>query len=637
MRCLSCGHDNPPEARFCANCGAALEAEVKPPPMPSVRCGVCGQDNDPEAAFCSNCGSPLATTVEPLQPRVVAKPFIGQLKWILVGGLSLLIMFQIIYSFTFLLKPSPPPPIPPPRPVPAPVPVPPPSPEVTIPPIVYVDSNYKGISTGTKERPFTKIQAGIVRSSGIVRVVAGIYREQVDLKDYIVLLGAGPDKTVIYGNVFARDVTGARICGFTITDDDTAGIHCYSSSLTIANNIITNQPHAGIHIENSSLTIINNVLAGNGDNGLLILDKSSEATLRNNIIIDNRQCGVEVAKSASCFMDYNVMWNNSGCDYGGNVEPGPHELSTEPLFIDAARSDFRLRPGSPCIDAGDPEPQYNDTDGSRNDIGAFGGPTPCTEPAATTPTLVGAEAVTFPNKNLASAIRDVLGTPPGDNITAAELATLRTLDASKHGIADLTGIEYCVNLRELHLSENQISDITPLENLTNLTWLGLHENQISDITPLENLTNLTWLGLHENQISDISPLANLTSLIGLSLEHNEISDITPLSNLTNLTELYFQDNQISDIGSLENLTNLTELHLQENQISDISTLAKLTKLTWLRLNENQISDIWPLVENSGLGEGDEVELEDNELNLSKGSKDMEYIEALEDKGVDVHY
>jgi photosystem II stability/assembly factor-like uncharacterized protein len=36
--------------------------------------------------------------------------------------------------------------------------------------------------------------------------------------------------------------------------------------------------------------------------------------------------------------------------------------------------DYRLKPGSPCIDTGAPSSQYNDPDGSRNDMGAFGGP-----------------------------------------------------------------------------------------------------------------------------------------------------------------------------------------------------------------------------------------------------------------------
>ena len=30
MKCKICGHDNLPEARFCANCGAALITETRP-------------------------------------------------------------------------------------------------------------------------------------------------------------------------------------------------------------------------------------------------------------------------------------------------------------------------------------------------------------------------------------------------------------------------------------------------------------------------------------------------------------------------------------------------------------------------------------------------------------------------------
>ena len=35
MRCESCGHDNPPEARFCANCGSSLAPAVELP-VPGV-------------------------------------------------------------------------------------------------------------------------------------------------------------------------------------------------------------------------------------------------------------------------------------------------------------------------------------------------------------------------------------------------------------------------------------------------------------------------------------------------------------------------------------------------------------------------------------------------------------------------
>ncbi len=84
------------------------------------------------------------------------------------------------------------------------------------------------------------------------------------------------------------------------------------------------------------------------------------------------------------------------------------------------------------------------------------------------------ETVAFPDEKLGATIRDALGKPPGEDITAAELAELISLDASDMGIADLSGIEYCVNLAELDLQENYlIADISPLASLTSLTKLKL--------------------------------------------------------------------------------------------------------------------------------------------------------------------
>ena len=54
---------------------------------------------------------------------------------------------------------------------------------------------------------------------------------------------------------------------------------------------------------------------------------------------------------------------------------GPNDLlDTDPLFTDPENLDFTLQPGSPAIDAGDPDPAFDDVDGSRNDMGIFGGP-----------------------------------------------------------------------------------------------------------------------------------------------------------------------------------------------------------------------------------------------------------------------
>jgi class 3 adenylate cyclase/tetratricopeptide (TPR) repeat protein len=50
MRCPQCEHENPPGARFCNACGAALAAP----------CPACGQTNAPGSRFCSACGQALS-------------------------------------------------------------------------------------------------------------------------------------------------------------------------------------------------------------------------------------------------------------------------------------------------------------------------------------------------------------------------------------------------------------------------------------------------------------------------------------------------------------------------------------------------------------------------------------------------
>jgi Leucine-rich repeat (LRR) protein len=110
-----------------------------------------------------------------------------------------------------------------------------------------------------------------------------------------------------------------------------------------------------------------------------------------------------------------------------------------------------------------------------------------------------------------------------------------------------------------------------------------------------------------------------------------------ISDLETLTSLEATGRYISDLTGLEYCTKLQVLEIPQNSISDLSPLSGLPSLKMLDLRSNNISDISPLVENSGLGEGDEVYLENNNLDLTEGSEDMQNIKALEDRGVEVHY
>lgn len=50
---------------------------------------------------------------------------------------------------------------------------------------------------------------------------------------------------------------------------------------------------------------------------------------------------------------------------------GEDAVTSDPMYVDPARGDYRLREGSPAVDAGDPREEFNDPDGSRADVGAL--------------------------------------------------------------------------------------------------------------------------------------------------------------------------------------------------------------------------------------------------------------------------
>ena len=251
-------------------------------------------------------------------------------------------------------------------------------------------------------------------------------------------------------------------------------------------------------------------------------------------------------------------------------------------------------------------------------------------------------AVDLPDSNLRAAIEAALGVASGAPITAGEMATLTRLEAQNANISDLTGLEFATNLTNLNLgaeyvegrpiNSNSVSDILPLVGLTDLTFLDLGSNAISNISLVAELTNLTELNLWGNSISDISPVAGLINLTSLDLDGNAISDISAVAGLTNLTFLDIWGTPISDISPVAGLINLTILGLGHNAISDISPVAGLTNLTQLWLLHNAISDLSSLIANTGLGDGDEVNVKGNPLSYLSIHT---YIPTLQNRGVTV--
>ena len=213
--------------------------------------------------------------------------------------------------------------------------------------------------------------------------------------------------------------------------------------------------------------------------------------------------------------------------------------------------------------------------------------------------------VIFPDARLAATVRTALALPEGAALTCGQVATVTELEATGAGIESLAGIETLTGATRLDLGDNSISDLGPLASLPGLTSIWLGGNQIRDVTPLSGLTGLTFLGLRGNQITDIGPLRSLTAMVDLNITFNQISDLSALESMTELTTLRLYNNPITDIRALEGLTKLHEVHLH-----DLPTL----------------SDIQPLLDNPGVGEGDQFPLFNSGISC-------EDVAALRAKGV----
>jgi hypothetical protein len=132
---------------------------------------------------------------------------------------------------------------------------------------------------------------------------------------------------------------------------------------------------ATLAVDSSPVIRLENTLlldgAGTGF-GSVFMTGAGSVVVRNCVVAGNAHGGL--AGSAAVFAgDHNVLWDNPGGDYVG-LTGGAHDILAEPGFCDAAAGDYALALHSPCLDRGDPDPACLDPDGSRADIGAYGGP-----------------------------------------------------------------------------------------------------------------------------------------------------------------------------------------------------------------------------------------------------------------------
>lgn len=204
------------------------------------------------------------------------------------------------------------------------------------------------------------------------------------------------------GKTELADSVAVDHCTFRICGE--FGIEADSSAVTIRNTLIENGRGRGIalrdigtaaHITNCivrdnaliglllndfcSPVVVNNVFARNGYYGVQMVNNCLPTVL-NNIVVLNTRYGFYVQQSSVPELAFNDVYGHftiagvdtSFLDYVPNSVARTFSIGTDPRFVSAA--DFHLAAGSPCINAGSTDPAYNDGDGSRNDMGAYGGP-----------------------------------------------------------------------------------------------------------------------------------------------------------------------------------------------------------------------------------------------------------------------
>jgi len=144
----------------------------------------------------------------------------------------------------------------------------------------------------------------------------------------------------------------------------------FNSTTNIIKNNLVSGFRRNIDGLSSDTAIVHNNISVNGiARGITI---NALTGMRSNIIAKNEIGLVYPTVTSS---DYNLYWQNNA---NTTDQLAQHDIVADPMFVNdtipvyGGSYDYHLQKYSPAIDAGDPN--ILDVDGSRSDIGMFGGP-----------------------------------------------------------------------------------------------------------------------------------------------------------------------------------------------------------------------------------------------------------------------
>jgi hypothetical protein len=216
------------------------------------------------------------------------------------------------------------------------------------------DLDYTGISLGWTWGYGKALARGNVVEHNHIHDLG---RERLSDMGGIYTLGMQPG-TVIRGNVF-HDIAGYRYGGWGIYFDEG------STHIRAENNLVYRTTHGGFHQHYGKENVVrNNVFAFGRDAQIqrTRVEDHRSFTFERNIVYwrEGKLLAGNWSKVNATF-DRNCYWRQGGGGVGFDkrtwaqwreLGQDEHSLLADPLFVDAARHDFRLEPRSPAFKLG---------------------------------------------------------------------------------------------------------------------------------------------------------------------------------------------------------------------------------------------------------------------------------------------